>query len=395
MSEALDPRVAAREAAAVMPTYRRMPVELVRGEGAHLFDPAGRRYVDCIAGISMANVGHCHPDVVEAIRTQAGTLINTSNLFYTEPGIALAEWLRDHTIGGKVFFCNSGAEASEAALKLARRHAGPGRDEVVALRDGFHGRTFGALSLTGQPDKQEPFRPLVPTVRHVSRDDPAELDDAISERTAAVFLEVIQGEIGVQPVAPDVLSRARELCDRFGALLIVDEIQTGLSRTGPLLASSEAGLAPDVVLLAKSLGGGVPIGAVVATPEVSDALQPGDHGSTFAASPLACAAGLAACRVLADPVLQDEVRRLGAILLDGLVSLVDSGVALEARGRGLMCAVEFPEPVAADVVTGLMRAGFLANNTSAYTVRFLPPLVIAEEDVRELTGALAAVCAAL
>lgn len=395
MSEALDPRVAAREAAAVMPTYRRMPVELVRGEGAHLFDPAGRRYVDCIAGISMANVGHCHPDVVEAIRAQAGTLINTSNLFYTEPGIALAEWLRDHTIGGKVFFCNSGAEASEAALKLARRHAGAGRDEVVALRDGFHGRTFGALSITGQPDKQEPFRPLVSTVRHVSRDDPTELDEAISERTAAVFLEVIQGEIGVRPVAPDVLSRARELCDRFGALLVVDEIQTGLSRTGPLLASSEAGLAPDVVLLAKSLGGGVPIGAVVAAPEVSDALRPGDHGSTFAASPLACAAGLAACRVLADPALQDEVRRLGSILMDGLTALVDDGVALEARGRGLMCALEFGEPVAAHVVSGLLEAGFLANNTSAHTVRFLPPLVIAEEDVRGLTRALATVCAAL
>ncbi len=395
MSEALDPRLVAREADAVMPTYRRMPVELVRGEGAYLFDPAGRRYVDCIAGISMANVGHCHPEVVEAIQAQAATLINTSNLFYTEPGIALAEWLRDHTIGGKVFFCNSGAEAAEAALKLARRHGGEGRDEVVALRDGFHGRTFGALSLTGQPDKQEAFRPLVSTVRHVSRDDPAELDEAVSERTSAIFVEVIQGEIGVQPVAPEVLIRARELCERVGALLVVDEIQTGLSRTGPLLASSEAGIRPDVLMLAKSLGGGVPIGAVVAAPAIADTLRPGDHGSTFAASPLACAAGLAACRVLADPALQDDVRRLGAILLDGLQALVDQGIAVDSRGRGLMCAVDFAEPIAGDVVSGLLEVGFLANNTSAHTVRFLPPLVISEEDVRELTRVLPEVCGAL
>ena len=394
MSGALDPRTAEREAAAVMPTYQRMPVELVRGEGAHLFDPSGRRYVDCIAGISMANVGHCHPAVVAAIREQAGRLINPSNLFYTEPGIALAEWLRDNTIGGRVFFCNSGAEASEAALKLARRHGGPDRGEVVALRDGFHGRTFGALSLTGQPSKRDPFRPLVEVVHHVSRDDPAQLEDAVGERTSAVFLEVIQGEIGVQPVAPAVLARARELCDRFGALLVVDEIQTGLARTGPLLASSEAGLRPDVVLLAKSLGGGVPIGAVVATEPVARAFAPGDHGSTFAASPLACAAGLAACEVLADPSLQDEVRRLGAILLAGLEELVASGAAAAARGRGLMCAIDFAAPVAADVVAGLLDAGFLANNTSEHTVRFLPPLVISEEDVRRLTRVLPDICPA-
>lgn len=371
-----------------MPTYGRMPVQLVRGEGAHLYDVSGRRYVDCIAGISMANVGHCHPDVVAAIQDQSTRLINCSNLFYTEPGIQLAEWLRDNTIGGKVFFCNSGAEAAEAALKLARRHGGEGRSEVVALRDGFHGRTFGALSLTGQPEKQDPFRPLVATVHHVGRDDPSELDGVVSEKTSAVFLEVIQGEIGVQPVAEAVLRRARDLCDEFGALLILDEIQTGLSRTGPLMAYSETGVTPDVVMLAKSLGGGVPIGAVVAADAYADTLRPGDHGSTFAASPLACAAGLAACGVLADAELQSEVRRLGKILGEGLDSLVADGLATEARGRGLMRAIDFAEPVAPKVVAGLIERGFLANNTSAHTVRFLPPLVIGEDDVRELTAVL-------
>jgi acetylornithine/N-succinyldiaminopimelate aminotransferase len=225
-----------RERRALMPNYRRQPVMFTRGQGASLFDAEGRRYVDCMAGISMINAGHCHPDVVAAIRAQAGQLINTSNLYYTEPMIELAEWIRDHSMGGRVFFCNSGAEATEAAFKLVRKHAGPGRPEIVALVDAFHGRTYGALSLTGQPDKQEAFRPLVPGVRHVARDDLQGLADAVSGRTAAIFLEIIQGEVGVHPVPLEMLRLARELGDRHGALLVIDEIQTGLSRTGPLFA---------------------------------------------------------------------------------------------------------------------------------------------------------------
>ena len=338
----IDELLVQREAAALMPTYRRQPVAFVRGEGASLFDAEGRRYVDCMAGISMNNAGHCHPAVVAAIAEQAGRLINVSNLYYSEPMVALAEWIRDHSLGGRVYFCNSGAEATEAALKLARKRGGPGRTEVVALVDGFHGRTYGALSLTGQPAKRDPFRPLVPGITHVERDDPAGLEAAVGPRTCAIVMEVVQGEVGVQIVPTEMLRLARELADRHGALLVLDEIQTGLSRTGPLWAHQDVGVVPDVMCLAKSLGGGVPIGAVVARPEHDAVLQPGDHGSTFAGSPLACAAALASCAVLDDPALQDGVRRKGAALLASLEGLVADGLATEARGRGLMCAIDLP-----------------------------------------------------
>jgi acetylornithine/N-succinyldiaminopimelate aminotransferase len=384
----IDELTVQREAAALMPTYRRQAVAFVRGEGAALFDGEGRRYVDCMAGISMNNVGHCHPAVVAAIAEQASSLINVSNLYYTEPMIALAEWIRDRSLGGRVFFCNSGAEASEAALKLARKRGGPGRPEVVALVDGFHGRTYGALSLTGQPSKQEPFAPLVPGVRHVERDDLEGLAAAVGPRTCAIVLEIVQGEVGVHPVPLEMVRLARELADRHGALLLIDEIQTGLSRTGPLFAYQDAGVTPDVMMLAKSLGGGVPIGAIVARPEHDAVLQPGDHGSTFAAGPLACAAALASCGVLEDPDLQEGVRRKGARLLAGLEGLVADGLASEARGRGLMCAIDLPLPRAAELVEELLDAGYLANNTSPRTVRFLPPLVIEDDDIEGLLTAL-------
>jgi acetylornithine/N-succinyldiaminopimelate aminotransferase len=391
----IDEVLVQREAAAVMQTYGRQPVAFVRGEGASLFDAEGRRYVDCMAGISMNNVGHCHPAVTEAIAHQASRLINVSNLYYTEPMIALAEWIRDHSLRGRVYFCNSGAEASEAALKLARKHGGPGRTEVVALTDGFHGRTYGALSLTGQPGKQEAFRPLVPGVRHVDRDDLEGLAAAVGPATCAIFLEVVQGECGVHPVPREMLHLARELADRHGALLVIDEIQTGLSRTGPLFAYHDAGVVPDVMCLAKSLGGGVPIGAVVARPEFDAVLQPGDHGSTFAGGPLACAAALASCAVLGDAGLQESVRVKGARLLAGLEGLVEDGLAAEARGRGLMCAIDLPRARGAEVVAGMLERGFLVNNTSDRTIRMLPPLVIDQEDLDALVSAFREVLPAL
>lgn len=384
----IDERLVEREAAALMPNYKRQPVAFARGEGAFLYDMQGRAYLDCMAGISMNNVGHCHPAVVAAIREQAGTLINCSNMYYTEPMIALAEWIRDRSVGGKCFFCNSGTEAAEAALKLVRKRGGPDRPDLVALVDSFHGRTMGALALTGQPSKQDPFRPMMPGVRFVERNDMEGLERAVDERVAGLFLEVVQGETGVHPLEHAFIRRARELADRHGALVVIDEIQTGLSRTGPLFAHQDVGVVPDVMCLAKSLGGGVPIGAIVAVPEVADTFQPGDHGSTFAGSPLACAAGLAACGVLDDPVLQDHVRRAGARLLAGLEGLVADGLATEARGRGLMCAIDLPRPRGAEAVAGLLAAGFLANNTSPRTVRFLPPLIVAEEDLDRLVGAL-------
>jgi len=384
----------AREQAALMPNYRRQPVLFTRGQGASLYTAEGRRYVDCMAGISMINVGHCHPDVVEAICSQAERLINVSNLYYTEPMLELAEWIRDHSMGGRVFFCNSGAEASEAALKLARKHGGPRRPEVIALEHGFHGRTYGALTLTGQPDKQAAFVPLVPDIHHVGRDDLEALEDAVGPRTCAIFVEVVQGESGVYPVSKEMLTLARELADRHGALLVVDEIQTGLSRTGPLFAYQDVGIEPDVMCLAKSLGGGVPIGAITARPGIDATFVPGDHGSTFAGSPLACAAGLASCHVLADPALQAAVRAKGERLLAGLTRLVDDGLAVEARGRGLMCGIDLPEPRAAEATAAMLEAGYLINNTSAHTLRFLPPLVVDDEDLAGLLVGLRSVLAA-
>ncbi|MFP5451566.1 MAG: aspartate aminotransferase family protein [Thermoleophilia bacterium] len=384
----IDERLVEREAAALMPNYRRQPVAFVRGEGAVLYDAEGNAYLDCMAGISMTNVGHSHPAVVRAITEQAARLINVSNLYYTEPMIELAEWIRDNSLGGRVYFCNSGAEASEAALKLARKRGGPDRPEVVALVEGFHGRTYGALSLTGQASKQEPFRPLVPGVVHVDRDDLEGLRAAVGPRTCAIFLEVIQGEIGVLPVPQAMLELARELADAHGALLVFDEIQTGLSRTGTLFAYQGAGVEPDVMCLAKSLGGGVPIGAVVAKPGIDATFQPGDHGSTFAGGPLACAAGLAACRVLADPALQAHVREVGGRLLDGLRGLVADGLATEARGRGLMCAIDLPRQNAADIVDAMLAERYLLNNTTPRTLRFLPPLVVTAEQTDGLLAAL-------
>jgi acetylornithine/N-succinyldiaminopimelate aminotransferase len=384
----------AREQAALMANYSRQPVLFVRGDGASLYTAEGRRYVDCMAGISMINVGHCHPDVVEAICTQAARLINVSNLYYTEPMLELAEWIRDHSMGGRVFFCNSGAEANEAALKLARKHGGPGRPEVVALEHGFHGRTYGALTLTGQPDKQIAFMPMVPDIHHVGRDDLEALEEAVGPRTCAIFLEIVQGEIGVHPISVEMLQLARALADRHGALLVIDEIQTGLSRTGPLFAYQDVGIEPDVMCLAKSLGGGVPIGAVTARPGIDATFVPGDHGSTFAGSPLACAAGLASCQVLADPGLQASVRVKGAALLEGLERLVEDGLVREARGRGLMCGIDLPDPRAAEVTAAMLESGYLINNTSAQTLRFLPPLVIDDEDLSGLVSTLRRVLSA-
>ena len=384
----------AREHAALMRNYGRYPVEFVRGEGAWLFDPEGRGYLDCMSGISMINAGHCHPDVVAAIREQAGVLINTSNLYYTDPMIALAEWIRDTSMGGRVFFCNSGAEASEAAIKLARKHGGQDRTEFVALDDGFHGRTMGSLALTGQPGKQEAFRPLMPGVRHVPRNDQDALRAAVNERTCAIAIEIVQGECGVYPLEDDFVRLARSLADDSGALLIVDEIQTGMSRTGPLYAYQDVGIEPDVMCLAKSLGGGVPIGAITARPGIDDTFQPGDHGSTFAGSPLACASALAAARVLDEPALHEHVRKEGACFLAGLQALVDDGLATEARGRGLMCAIDLPDDRGAQVVLDMLDRGFLVNNTSARTVRFLPPLVVTGDELSTVLSALREVLSA-
>ena len=383
----IDETLVAREQDAIMQTYARLPVAIRRGRGVELEAVDGTTYLDWVAGISMMNVGHCHPAVVEAIRTQAGELVNTSNLVYTEQQVQLAEWLSSHSLGGKVFFCNSGAEANEAAIKLCRRHNSD-RSEFVTLVDSFHGRTMGALSLTGQPGKQAPFRPLISGVRHVQRNDLDALEAAVSDRTSAIFLELIQGECGVYPLDPEFVGLARALADRHGALLVFDEIQTGMARTGPLFAYQDVGVAPDIMCLAKSLGAGIPLGAVVATPALSTAFQRGDHGSTFAGGALACAVGLAVCGIVGERAFQDRVRLVGARLQAGLERLVRAGLASETRGRGLMHAIDLPRDNAADAVAALIDQGMIVNNTSANTLRFLPPLVVGEPEVDRLLDAL-------
>jgi predicted acetylornithine/succinylornithine family transaminase len=376
----LADELTALDAAHVMGTYARQPVAFVRGEGATLYDPDGEAYLDFLAGISVCNAGHCHPHVVEAIREQAGRLVHASNFYVTEPAARLAERLTaTFEPGAKAFFANSGAEASETAIKLARKRRTGG--EIVVVEGAFHGRTMGALSATPQETKQAPFAPLVPGFVTVPRDDPEALARAVGERTAAVMLEPVQGESGVWPLRDDLLAAAREACDRAGALLIFDEVQCGMGRTGTLWAFEQGPARPDVFTTAKALAGGLPIGACVARGEAAGVLVPGDHGSTFGGGPLVAAAALATLDVIADENLLASVRRLGERLVSGLERLRGVGKLTDVRGRGLMVAADLPGPGAPDVVAEALRARILLNSTGPATVRFLPPLVIDEQDV--------------
>ena len=367
----------------VMSTYVRQPVAFVRGEGCRLWDEEGEEYLDFLAGVSVLNTGHCHPAVVAAVSEQAARLMHVSNLFYTEPGMRLAQRLSERSLGGKVFFTNSGAEAVEAALKLARKHRAGG--EIVVVHGAFHGRTYGALSATPQESKQAPFAPLVPGFVVVAPEAEA-LRAAVSERTAAVLIEPIQGESGIHPLPVEVLRAAREACDAAGAALIFDEIQCGMGRSGTLWAYEQVGVVPDAMTLAKGLGGGLPIGALVTGPALAGVLEPGDHGSTFAGGPVACAAALAVLDVLDDPALLERVRELGTRLAEGLGDL--PGVA-SVRGRGLMLAAELEAGGAAELVRrALLEERLVINATGPSTVRFLPPLVVSETEVDDALGRL-------
>jgi acetylornithine/N-succinyldiaminopimelate aminotransferase len=366
----------------VIPTYARNPVEFVRGQGARLWDADGEEYLDFLCGISVTNVGHCHPRVVEAVREQAGRLMHVGNLFYTEPAMRLAQRLSASSLGGKVFFCNSGAEANEAAIKLARkaRHAG----EVVVVHGAFHGRTYGALSATPQEAKQAPFAPLVPGFRAVAA-DPAAVAAAVDERTAAVVLEPIQGETGVHVLSEELLQAARAACDEHGAALIFDEIQTGMGRTGTLWAYQHTGVLPDAITVAKALGGGLPIGALVTGPRLADVLQPGDHGSTFAGGPVIAAAALAALELTDDPTLLARVRELGDRVQAGLERLPH---VLSVRGRGLMVACELDVPAPEIARRALLEQRLVLNATGPTTLRLLPALTIGEAEVDEALARL-------
>jgi len=378
------------EARHVMPTYVRAPVEFVRGEGCRLWDADGREYLDFFAGLSVHNAGHCHPRIVDAIREQAGRLAGVSNLYYSEPAIRLCERLATASLGGKAFLTNSGAEANECAIKLARRRAharGIDRPEVVVLDHAFHGRTLGALAATPRLARDELFGPLPAGFVSVPRDDPVALREAVTDRTAAVLVEAIQGEAGVFPIAGEVLAAAREACDDAGSLLVLDEIQTGMGRTGSLWAYEQLPIRPDVITAAKALGGGLPVGACVAATAVGDILAPGDHGSTFGGGAIAAAAALAAIEVIDEPGLLRRVRELGARLEGGLAEI---DAIEEVRGRGLMIGVSLrPGLDAAAVQARCLEAGLVVNVPGSGMLRFLPPLVVTAEDVDRALEVLA------
>jgi predicted acetylornithine/succinylornithine family transaminase len=372
----------ALERDALMPTYVRNPVEFVRGEGTRLWDDEGNEYLDFLTGISVAHLGHCHPAVVEAVREQAGRLLHVGNLFYTEPGVRLAKRLADLSLGGRVFLCNSGAEAIECALKLARKRRTGG--EFVVMEGGFHGRTMGALSATPQESKQAPFAPLVPGFRVVPRNDAAALAAAVTDGTAAVLLEPIQGESGIHPLDPDVLRAARAACDEHGTLLIFDEIQCGMGRTGTLWAHEQLGVTPDVMTVAKGLGGGLPVGACVTNADTADVLGPGDHGSTFAGGPVIGAAANVVLDVVTGDGFLDTVRERGDRLAAGLRDL-----GLEPRGLGLMVGFDLPD--AQDVARrALLEQRLVVHATGPETIRMLPPLTVTADEIDEAARRLGA-----
>lgn len=393
--------LAEREVAALLPTYRRQPVEFVAGEGSWLVDAEGARYLDFLSGLSVTSLGHAHPAVAQAVAEQAQRLVHVSNLYYTAPQVALAERLQG-LLGwpdGRAFLCNSGAEANEAAIKLTRRYGlarSPGKFRVVSLQGGFHGRLLGALLVTGNPAKHAPFQPLGEWVTHVPHDDPEALMAAVDDETCAVWIEVVQGEGGVRPLSPEVLTAAREACDRHGALLVADEVQTGIGRLGAWFGWQTAGVEPDVVCLAKALANGLPIGALVARGPAADAFRPGDHATTFGGGPVVCAAALAVLDVIDREGLVANAARMGRALearLDGLVA--GSDLAVGHRGRGLLQALLLDGPVAAEVVAAALAERMVVNDVAPDAIRLAPALTVDEglldEAARRLDAALARV----
>lgn len=379
----------ARWRASMMNNYGTPPLALVRGAGAEVWDADGRRYLDLVGGIAVNALGHAHPAIVEAVSRQVRTLGHTSNLYITEPALELAEKLREllEAPDARVLFCNSGAEANETAFKIARR---TGRPQVVACVDAFHGRTMGALALTGQPGKREPFEPLVPGVVHVPYGDVAALDAAVTDQTAAVFLEPILGEAGVILPPPGYLEAAREITAKRGALLVLDEVQTGIGRTGHWFAHQAHGIVPDVVTLAKGLGGGLPIGACIGIGAAGSLLEPGQHGSTFGGNPICAAAALAVLRTIASEGLLEHVTQVGKQIMTGIES-IGHPLVTEVSGAGLHIGIGLTQPVSADVAARAREAGFLVNNAVPGRIRLAPPLVLTGEQAAEFLAALPAI----
>lgn len=392
----MKPGLKEREHRFLMQTYRRAEVEFVRGEGALLFDEQGREYIDLLSGISVTSLGQCAPAVVEAVAAQSRELFHVSNLFYTEPMVDLAERLSQRSIGGPVFFCNSGAEANECAIKVARRHAhGRGIEDpqIIVFEGDFHGRTYGALSATPGLAASPALGPMMPGFTAVPFDDPIALEQAFSAETAAIMMEPVQGEAGVFPVSEETLSTARRLCDESGALLVFDEVQTGVGRTGSLWAYEQTAVRPDVLTTAKALGGGVAIAACVNSESLGQVLEPGDHGSTFAAGPVAASAANAVLEAVDDPDMLRRIRELGGSLAKELRQL--EGVA-GVRGRGLMIGVGLEEGLdARELNTSLLKRGFIANAPRPDTLRLLPPFVLSDEQGKRAVEAIGAVLSGL
>jgi len=375
-----------------MDVYSRFPITIVEGKGARVKDDEGREYIDLVAGIAVNVLGHCHPAVVEAITEQASRLIHCSNLYYNEPQAEAAKLLAETAPGdlNRVFFCNSGTESMECAIKLARKYTG--RTKFIAFEHGFHGRTLGSLSATWKPEFREPFEPLVPGFEHVPYGDLDAVEEAIDEDTAGVIVEPVQGEGGVRVPPEGFLKGLRELCDEYGALLIVDEVQTGMGRTGRFFAFEHEGIVPDIVCLAKGLGGGVPVGATIAREEVAEAFEPGDHGSTFGGNPLACAAVVATVRTVLEEDLPKAAERKGELAMEILSEIEDHVV--EVRGKGLMIGIEVgDEDRAEEIAREMLDRGVLVNVTSGDVIRLVPPLVIEEEELETALTELADVIA--
>ncbi len=375
----------------LLQNYSRYELVLERGNGAYVFDNDGERYLDCVAGISVNALGHGDYDVVEALREQAGVLIHVSNLYHTIPATLLAEQLVQRSFADRGFFCNSGTEAVEACLKFARRHGrstgGDEKIELVAAERSFHGRTMGALSLTGQEKYQKAFEPLVPDVHFVPFNDIEATVAAISERTAAVFLEPIQIEGGIWPATAEYLAAVREACDRHGALLVFDEVQTGLGRTGKLWCHEHYGVTPDMMTLAKPLGGGLPIGAALLTQKVADTIEPGDHASTFGGGPVICAVGLTVIKKLTDGGVVDGVAEKGEAFGESLrVIGAEHDAVKDVRGKGLIWGVELNEP-AAGMIEAFRKRRVLVCPAGQKVVRFAPPLIITEEHLHTVIEA--------
>lgn len=390
----VEKRIIADSKNYLMNTYNRAPIALIKGRGMKVWNSEGKEFLDFVGGIAVNCLGHCHPRVVIAIQKQAQRLLHVSNLYHIEPQVRLAKLLVENSFADRVFFCNSGAEAVESAIKLARKyakeHISPERYEIITAYNSFHGRTFGALSATGQERFKKGFEPLLPGFKHVPFNDITALRDAISKQTCAVMLEPIQGEGGVRVPSNDYLQQVREVCDKEGILLILDEVQTGMGRTGKLFAYEHFSIEPDIVCLAKGLGGGVAIGAILAKERIANSFQPGNHASTFGGNPLACAAAHATIEtLLEDNFILDNCNRMGMYFLEALQRLKADfpSIVIDIRGIGLLIGMELAKE-GGHIVERCAERGILINCTSGNVLRFTPPLIITQKEIDHLIDAL-------